>query len=103
MRKIELQTIVRNLLDELRKLNMNGTVTLETIPHGIENSGQYLLLRTYIFYRKLSLGAPVVLTLSRLPFVKYYWNYVGDGEGGGGVGAHPESKKIYLFKQNLSK
>ena len=68
MRKIKLQTIVGNLSHELRKLNMNGTVT------GVENSRQYLLLRCFM------------LMLSRI-LLKLH-----------GVGsAHPESKKIYLF------
>ena len=40
--------IVGNLLNKLRKLYMNGTVTLEIFspPQGIENSIQFLLLRT---------------------------------------------------------
>ena len=48
MRKIKLQKIVGNLLDKLRKLYMNGTVTLEifSLPQSIENSRQFLLLRT---------------------------------------------------------
>ena len=48
MRKIKLPKIVGNLLNKLRKLCMNGTVTLEifSLPQGIENSRQFLLLRT---------------------------------------------------------
>ena len=90
MRKIKLQTIVGNLLDELRKLNMNGTVT------GIENSRQYLPLRTDNL-QKTVVENPCCFMLmpNRSPFVKYYWNYMGLGS------AHPESKKIYLFLNKL--
>ena len=81
MRKIKLQTIVGNLLDELRKLKMNGTVT------GIENSRQYLPLRTDNL-QKTVVENPCcfMLMLSRISLKLH------------GVGsAHPESKKIYLF------
>ena len=81
MRKIKLQTIVGNLLHELRKLNMNGTVT------GVENSRQYLLLRTDIL-QKTVVENPCcfMLMLSRI-LLKLH----------GVESAHPESKKIYLF------
>ena len=90
MRKIKLQTTVGNLLDELRKLKMNGTVT------GIENSRQYLPLRTDNL-QKTVVENPCCFMLmpNRLPFVKYYWNYMGLRS------AHPESKKIYLFLNKL--
>ena len=90
MRKTKLQTIVGNLLDELRKLNMNGTVT------GIEDSRQYLLLRTDDL-QKTVVENPCffMLLVSRLPFVKYFWNYLGLGS------ALPESKKIYLFVNKI--
>ena len=81
MRKIRLQTIVGNLLDELRKLKMNGTVT------GIENSRQYLPLRTDNL-QKTVVENPCcfMLMLSRISLKLH------------GVGsAHPESKKIHLF------
>ena len=90
LRKIKLQTIVGNSLDELRKLKMNGTVT------GIENSRQYLPLRTDNL-QKTVVENPCCFMLmpNRFPFVKYYWNYMGLGS------AHPESKKIYLFLNKL--
>ena len=51
MRKIKLQKIViRELVDKPRKMYMDGTGHLEilSLPQGIENSRQFLLLRTDI-------------------------------------------------------
>ena len=49
MRKIKLQKIVGNLMDKLRKLRKwNGHLEILSLPQGIENSRQFLLLRTDI-------------------------------------------------------
>ena len=51
MRQIKLQKIViRELVDKPRKMYMDGTGHLEilSLPQGIENSRQFLLLRTDI-------------------------------------------------------
>ena len=65
MWKIKLQKIVGNLLGKLRKLFMNSRKGhLEWIfscPQVMDDSRQYLLLRTGYFYRKHSLGAPDIL------------------------------------------
>ena len=48
MRKIKHQKIVANLLDKLRKSvhKWNGYLEIFRLPQGIENSRQFLLLRT---------------------------------------------------------
>ena len=49
MRKIKLQKIVGNLMDKLRKLHeWNGHPEILSLPKGIDNSKQFLLLRTDI-------------------------------------------------------
>ena len=60
--KIKLQKIVGNLLDKLRKLYMDGTVIYKHVeisssPQVIENSRQYLLLRTDVL-QKTFVGSP---------------------------------------------
>ena len=62
MRKIKLPKIVGNLLRKLRKLYMNGTVHLEifSLTQAIENSRQFLLLRTDIL-QKTVVGCPCFL------------------------------------------
>ena len=59
MRKIKLQKMVGNLLDQLRKLCMswNGNLEILSRPHVIENSRQYLLLRTDILQKPV-VGCP---------------------------------------------
>ena len=59
MGKIQLQKIVGNLLDKLRKLYMNGTVIFKFLAflQAIENSKQFYFSEQ-IFHRKQSLGAP---------------------------------------------
>ena len=62
MGKIELQKIVGRLLDKFRKLYMNGTVIykfleLFSLPQAIENSRQFMLLRTDIS-QKTVVGCP---------------------------------------------
>ena len=61
--KIKLQKIVGNLLDKLRKLYMDGTVIYKHVeissrPQVIENSRQYLLLRTDVL-QKTVVGPPL--------------------------------------------
>ena len=49
MRKIKLQKTVGNLMDKLGKLHeWNGHLEILGLPQGIENSRQFLLLRTDI-------------------------------------------------------
>ena len=61
MRKIKLQKIVGNLMDKLRKLHKwNGHLEILSLPQGIENSRQFLLLRTDIS-RKRVFGYPCMV------------------------------------------
>ena len=61
MRKIKLQKIVGNLMDKLRKLRKwNGHLEILSLPKGIENSRQCLLLRTDIS-RKRVFGCPCMV------------------------------------------
>ena len=61
MRKIKLQKIVGNLMDKLRKLHKwNGHLEILSLPQGIENSRQFLLLRTDIS-RKRVFGCPCMV------------------------------------------
>ena len=54
MRKIKLQKIVGNLMDKLRKLHKwNGHLEILSLPQGIENSRQFLLLRTDISQKRV--------------------------------------------------
>ena len=60
MRKIKLQkTVIRELVDKPRKMYMDGTGRPEilSLPQGIENSRQFLLLRTDIL-QKTVVGCP---------------------------------------------
>ena len=57
MGKIKLQKIVRNLIDNLRKLYMNGHLERSSLPQAIENSRQLLLLRTDISQKTVT-GCP---------------------------------------------
>ena len=57
MGKIKLQKIVRNLIDKLRKLYMNGHLERFSLPQAIENSRQLLLLRTDISQKTVT-GCP---------------------------------------------
>ena len=67
MWKIKLQKMVGNLLDQLRKLYMswNGNLEILSRPHVIENSRQYLLLRTDILQRPV-VGCPWIVKLYAL-------------------------------------
>ena len=60
MLKNKVQKILRNLLDKLKKLYMNGTAHLEIFsrPEPMEDSRPCLLFRTDILQIKQSLGAP---------------------------------------------
>ena len=61
MRKIKLQKIVGNLMDKLRKLHKwNGHLEILSLPQGIENSRQFLLLRTDISRKKV-FGCPCMV------------------------------------------
>ena len=62
MRKIKLKKIVGNLLDKLRKLFVNETVISKpfSLPQAIENSRQFLLLRTDIL-PKTVVGYPCLI------------------------------------------
>ena len=61
MRKIKLQKIVGNLMDKLRKLHKwNGHLEILSLPQGIENSRQFLLLRTDISREKV-FGCPCMV------------------------------------------
>ena len=57
MGKIKLQKIVRNLIDKLQKLYMNGHLESFSLPQAIENSRQLLLLRTDISQKTVT-GCP---------------------------------------------
>ena len=57
MGKIKLQKIVRNLIDKLRKLYMNGHLESFSLPQAVENSRQLLLLRTDISQKTVT-GCP---------------------------------------------
>ena len=57
MWKIKIQKILGNLLDELRKLYMNGTVIYK------------ICFSEQIFYRKQSLGAPCEQKILVLDFI----------------------------------
>ena len=59
MRKIKLQKMVRNLLDKLRNFvhERNGHLENFSLPQAIENSRQFLLLRTDIS-QKTVIGFP---------------------------------------------
>ena len=61
MWKIKLQKIVGNLLDELWKFYMNGTVKSFSPPQGMKSSMENLRLRTDIL-QKTVVGCPEITT-----------------------------------------